>query len=146
MLSAYQDGEIQILYKGRRSYSLSVPGSESDDRGHGDWLVDEIRLSESGMVMHEVVFSRGRWLIECADIEWRWRPIVQAPAGRDRLQWRCGTSFEYGAYTVIAGMEMTKVTVELPADLLERAEVDGGGHHRNDPAWSRAGRFGARAT
>jgi len=53
-------------------YSLEGPKTRS---GHGDWLFDEIRLSENGFVLHEVLFSNDSlWLIEAKDISCQWRP------------------------------------------------------------------------
>lgn len=40
------------------------------------WQYDEIRLSESGHVVHEVEWSSGsRWLIECADVTYEWTQL-----------------------------------------------------------------------
>ena len=79
LLAAYHDGHIQITYKDVRSYSLNTPVNFQATLigiGHGDWLTDEIRLSESGLVIHEIEFSRGsRWLIECGDIVYEWQTI-----------------------------------------------------------------------
>jgi hypothetical protein len=30
--------------------------------GHGDWLTDEVRLSDTGMVIHEIEFEEGIWV------------------------------------------------------------------------------------
>ncbi len=74
LLSAYQDRRIELYYKNVRKYRLQTPSRfkypPSYKTGHGDWLYDEIDVSRSGFVVHEVRFSRGsRWLIECEDIE-----------------------------------------------------------------------------
>ncbi len=46
------------------------------DIGHGDWLIDEVRLSEREFVLHEVEFSHGsRWIIECEDLIYQWKPF-----------------------------------------------------------------------
>ncbi len=76
LLGAWHDGYIQLCYKDVRRYALSAPHLYPEaEYAHGDWLVDEIRLSEAGLVEHEVRFStRSRWLIECADIEHGWEP------------------------------------------------------------------------
>ncbi len=76
LLGAYHDGYIDLKCKDVRSYSLETPLNKMPlGVGHGDWLTDEVRLSESGFVLHEVEFSRGgRWLIECGDIIYRWSP------------------------------------------------------------------------
>jgi hypothetical protein len=49
----------------------ALPSFSTTKTGHGDWLYDEIRLSERGLVLHEVEFSsNGHWLIECKDIKY----------------------------------------------------------------------------
>ena len=79
LLAAYHDGHIQLTYKNVSSYSLNTPTDFETPPlgvGHGDWLTDEIRLSERGLVVHEMEFSRGsRWFIECEDIVYEWQPI-----------------------------------------------------------------------
>jgi len=72
LLGAYHDGRIELTYRDVRSYSLAG----QTENGHGDWLRDEVRLSEKGLVLHEVSFASGsRWLIECADIQFEWIPL-----------------------------------------------------------------------
>ena len=79
LLGSYHDGHTTISYREVQSYSLETPLEfklPPLDVGHGDWLYDEVRLSEHKFVVHEVEFSRGsRWLIECKDIDWKWAPI-----------------------------------------------------------------------
>lgn len=79
LFGAYHDGYLDLKYKDVRSYSLEKPADFSMpplDVGHGDWLTDEVRLSERGLVIHEIEFSRGsRWLIECGDIVYQWQPM-----------------------------------------------------------------------
>lgn len=41
---------------------------------HGDWLIDEIHLSPTGRVIHEIEFELARWIIHCEDIEYLWVP------------------------------------------------------------------------
>lgn len=37
---------------------------DASSGGHGDWLIDEVRLSEEGLVIHEIEFSNGcSWVI-----------------------------------------------------------------------------------
>jgi hypothetical protein len=85
LLGAWHDGYIRLRYEGVRRYSLVAhdlaPGPGT---AHGDWLAaDEVRLSEAGLVEHEVRFSSGaRWLIECADIEHGWEPRGPRNPGR----------------------------------------------------------------
>jgi len=77
LLGAYHDGHLELSYISVVSYSFSSKqDSSGSNKGHGDWLVDEVRLSESNLVLHEIIFSSGsRWLIECQDIESAWIPL-----------------------------------------------------------------------
>ena len=78
LLGAYQDGHIELIYKKVKSYCLSLPAKITMPpfkAGHGDWLIDEIRLSNQKLVLHEIVFSTGsNWIIECEDIIYKWMP------------------------------------------------------------------------
>jgi hypothetical protein len=81
LLGAYHDGHIELTYSNVRSYSLVG----SHHNGHDDWLRDEVRLSEQGLVFHEIRFDSGsRWSIECVDIHYKWIPLqsgtAQSPA------------------------------------------------------------------
>jgi hypothetical protein len=79
LFAAYHDGHIELNYFDVQSYSLSSSGMNAS--GHGDWLHDEIRLSEEGRVLHEVEWSEGSlWLIECGDIAYQWIPLESAKA------------------------------------------------------------------
>ena len=77
LLGAYHDGHIEFTYSKVFAYSL---GSESCNRGLGDWLYDEFRLSPEGRVIHEIEWSGfphgkdAHWIIEAADVEFRWIP------------------------------------------------------------------------
>jgi hypothetical protein len=79
LLGAYHDGFAEMKYVGVKSYSLCTPAEfrlPPLGVGHGDWLVDEIRISDRGLVLHEIEFSRGsNWLIECQDIYYSWQGI-----------------------------------------------------------------------
>jgi hypothetical protein len=71
---AYYDGHLLLDYSDVKTYSLEKPKTRA---AHGDWLVDEIRLSENGVVLHEILFNSGsRWLIEAADISYEWHQIA----------------------------------------------------------------------
>jgi hypothetical protein len=75
VLGAYHDGYLEFSYSGVCSYTLSGKIQVHPKIGHGDWLTDEIRLSDREFVLHEIVFSSGsQWLIECLDIAIRWLP------------------------------------------------------------------------
>ncbi len=72
LLGAFHDGHLLLDYVEVHMYSFENPKTRA---GHGDWLVDEIRLSETGLVLHEVLFGNDcRWLIEAKDILCEWRP------------------------------------------------------------------------
>jgi hypothetical protein len=79
LLGPYQDGNTTLSYQNVHAYLLDTPFgfvSPPRDVGHGDWLCDEVRLSERDHVIHEIEFSRGsRWVIECKDIKWTWAPF-----------------------------------------------------------------------
>ncbi len=79
LLGPYHDGNTTLIYRKVYAYSLDTPFgfvSPPRDVGHGDWLCDEVRLSQRDHVIHEIEFSRGsRWVIECEDIEWTWVPL-----------------------------------------------------------------------
>ena len=75
LLAAYHDGHIELKYSAVQNYSLA--GDKQRNIGHGDWLYDEIRLSQRGFVLHEIEWSCGsRWLIECGDVSYEWIPLV----------------------------------------------------------------------
>jgi hypothetical protein len=74
LLGAYQDGWIDLTYSDVTNYSLGfTQAGSSTNQGHGDWLIDEVRMSDRMQVIHEVVFSTGaRWLIECRNVRCGW--------------------------------------------------------------------------
>jgi hypothetical protein len=70
LLGAFHDKWLYLSYLDVISYSLSS-SKRKPDIGHGDWLIDEVRVSEKGLVIHEVIFDSGaKWLIECGDIRY----------------------------------------------------------------------------
>jgi len=79
LLGPYHDGNTILIYRKVLIYSLDTPFgfvSPQRDAGHGDWLCDEVRLSQRDHVIHEIEFCWGsRWVIECEDIEWTWVPF-----------------------------------------------------------------------
>jgi hypothetical protein len=84
LLGAYHDGTIEINYKSVSSYSLkktskdNLLDSNQNELGHGDWLIDEIMLSDRGDVIHEIIFSSNcQWTIECKDIIYSWKPFEE---------------------------------------------------------------------
>ena len=75
LLGAYHDGHLELSYQVVRSYALSAKIKETAGIGHGDWVVDELRLSDNNLVLHEILFGNGgRWIIESSDIHFRWVP------------------------------------------------------------------------
>ena len=70
LLGPYHDGHTTLTYTGVWRYHLALDAStEWKHHGHHDWLVDEVRLSDRKLVVHEILFrSDARWIIECADI------------------------------------------------------------------------------
>jgi hypothetical protein len=75
LLGAFHDGLIELRYKGVYAYEMTGNSDESwpkIHRPHGDWLIDEIRLSEKGRVVHEIKFTQATWRIECEDIVYAW--------------------------------------------------------------------------
>jgi hypothetical protein len=79
LLGPYHDGMTHLTYPIVYAYTFDKPRNESfraDVVGHDDWLVDEVRLTHDGHVVHEIIFaSAARWVIECSDIEWQWQPF-----------------------------------------------------------------------
>ena len=72
LLNAQHNQYLDITYKAVKGYNFNSPLNNQMSAlsiGHGDWLIDEVRLSDKGQVLHEVIFSTGtHWLIECGDI------------------------------------------------------------------------------
>ena len=80
LLGAFHEAHLELNYRDVRSYTLSAQPSgklqADQNAGHGDWLNDEVRLSENNLVLHEILFrNRSRWLIEASDILWEWKPL-----------------------------------------------------------------------
>jgi hypothetical protein len=67
LLGPAHNGFIEFHYKRVYDYSLvSVH----------EWMYDEVRLSEEGHVVHEIRFdANSRWLIECKDFNYKWKPF-----------------------------------------------------------------------
>jgi hypothetical protein len=80
-LGAFHDGVFDIVYRDVQSYSLVWP--DGKDRratvAHGDWIVDEVLLTQEGSISHEIVFSeRGVWKIVCGDLFHQWRDTAHS--------------------------------------------------------------------
>jgi len=76
LLGAYHDGQIEISYSDLTEYNFSLHQEASSKHGHGDWLIDEIRLSENGRLIHEIQFWPGStWVVECVNLSYSWHPF-----------------------------------------------------------------------
>ena len=80
LLGAYHDGHIVFQYQDVESYSLDQPHRigkwQTNQKGHKDWMVDEVNLSSHGYVLHEIEWlDHGHWLIESKSFEFQWLPI-----------------------------------------------------------------------
>lgn len=75
LLGAYHDGYIELRYRQVSAYSMSYDSGG----GHRDWRYDEFRVSEAGLLVHEVEWAgatqTGHWLIEASDLEYCWVPL-----------------------------------------------------------------------
>jgi hypothetical protein len=85
LLGAYHDGHIELRYRDVRSYRIELQPQDVAEGGHGDWRYDEFRLAPGGAVVHEIEWwdrrPTGTWLIEAADVEYRWVPIGAPDSG-----------------------------------------------------------------
>ncbi|MFL5732838.1 MAG: HEAT repeat domain-containing protein [Chloroflexia bacterium] len=68
LLGSDHDGYIEFHYTNVHEADLAVVS---------EWLYDEVRLGEEGRVIHEIRFdSDSRWLIECEDFTYEWKPFT----------------------------------------------------------------------
>ena len=71
--AAYHDGYIELHYLRVIKYRLFLDDGTS---GHRDWRYDELRLSDSGHLVHEIEWqgaaSTGVWIIEASDVRFCW--------------------------------------------------------------------------
>ena len=76
LLAAYHDGIIEFHYPQVVRYQLGAIGI---NQGHRDWRYDEFRLSDDGLVIHEIEWSgpceTARWVIEAKDVFYHWFPV-----------------------------------------------------------------------
>jgi hypothetical protein len=73
LLGANHDRYIELFYPKVYAYTLENPRSEA---GHFDWRYSELRLTDTGSVLHEIEWAgppgaRARWLIEASDVSLR---------------------------------------------------------------------------
>jgi hypothetical protein len=71
-LGAHHDGSFDLTYKNVSSYSLTLKDM-SANRGHGDWMIDELTLHDPSKVQHEIELSGATINICCTDVHYRWR-------------------------------------------------------------------------
>jgi hypothetical protein len=77
LLGAYHDGFLVLRYVGVCGYAMEALDTGTGthrQRGHGDWLVDEITLTPDGNVQHEAILSAAKITVRCVDIECDWVP------------------------------------------------------------------------
>ena len=75
LFGAFHDGHHRIVYKDVNSYKLAIDKTryKSTAVGHADWVVDELLLTDGGLVSHEIEFSdSARWHIVAKDIAYSW--------------------------------------------------------------------------
>lgn len=70
---------IELFYPQVFSYSMSNPGSQA---GHFDWRYSEIRISDTGHLIHEIEWAgppgaEARWIIEASDVQLTTYPLNQ---------------------------------------------------------------------
>lgn len=75
LLGPYHDRRIFLEYGEVQTYSVSSSNSAS---GHGDLLVHEVRLEETGLLVHELQFVNGNMVVQCKDIRHRQEPYENA--------------------------------------------------------------------
>lgn len=75
LLGPYHDVIIHLKYHNVSSYNLArshsdVPSYIKNNHGHSDLLIDEINLSDSGMIVHKMRFRSGaNWIIEFKSLD-----------------------------------------------------------------------------
>lgn len=74
-IGSYHDGNIVITYKNVASYNIVKKISNNIvNIGHGDWLLDEIMMSDNNKVLHDILLSNeSRIQIESDDISYLWK-------------------------------------------------------------------------
>jgi len=72
---AYSRAQLQYRYNNVAHYKLGESNKLKPpvESYHGDFLMDEIALSKSGRVIHEILFSKGsKFFIECSTFEYKY--------------------------------------------------------------------------
>jgi hypothetical protein len=78
LLGAYHDGYLELRYENVQHYSVAGERTLHGVSGHGDWLIDEITVADSGSVVHE--FCLGVSIGGKLKARRSW-PIGKAPKG-----------------------------------------------------------------
>lgn len=82
LLGAYHDANLEFVYRDVSRYrpDFATP-HHPENPGHRDWRYDEFRLVGDGRVEHEIEWwgpqPTGTWLIEAADVEYRYHNASQ---------------------------------------------------------------------
>ena len=79
LLGAFHDGNAIIRYIDVVKYQVqgNFLSGTKPNAGHGDWLIDEVALSDNGLVSHEILLLHGSIFIECRDIDYQWVPLAR---------------------------------------------------------------------
>jgi hypothetical protein len=76
LLGAYHDGFIELHYPQVFAYTFDMQDSGA---GRRDWRYDELRLSDTEHLIHEIEWAHSRTtcrcLIEASDVTHRWIPL-----------------------------------------------------------------------
>ena len=77
LLGAYHDGFITLRHRNVHSYILEKPNTSGlVNASHGDWLIDEVTLTDDSRLCHEIKFANASpWIIVCDDIKYSWRQV-----------------------------------------------------------------------
>jgi hypothetical protein len=70
-LGSFHDCRIDIIYKDVQSFSINTlrPPLSSNVGAHGDLTFHELRLENSNILVHEIIYSTGSiYIIKCHDI------------------------------------------------------------------------------
>lgn len=85
LLGAFHDGYTTLRYEGVTAYQIFLNRMPNDGRpaapvaGHGDWMVDELRLDDAGAVVHEILLSNAdTWQITCEMV--RYSTTIPGPS------------------------------------------------------------------
>ena len=78
---AYHDLYFSLTYRNVLAYAIECDVRAPEGRRfHGDWIVDELTLTESNSVHHEIQFEFATLIVTCLDLEYRCIPKISRPA------------------------------------------------------------------